>query len=163
MTLDEKYPAVIIEVRAAIGALVPGTPVCLNPRQGAKVVQASSPVWPAAFPQHGPGKKHERQIRLEAWQRKITTRHPEALLRGLIHSDGSRATNRFETRLESGRVASYAYPRYFFTNASADIRRIFCDHCDLLGIRWSRSNARNISVSHRDSVAGLDRFVGPKR
>ena len=25
--------------------------------------------WPCLFPQHGPGRKHERKIRLEAWQR----------------------------------------------------------------------------------------------
>jgi hypothetical protein len=41
-------------------------------------------------------------------------------------------------------------------------RQIFCDHCDLLGIRWTQSNSRNISVSHRKSVACLDDFVGPK-
>jgi len=39
----------------------------------------------------------------------------------------------------------------------------FSEHCDLLGIRCTRSNARNVSVSHRGSVAVLDRFVGPKR
>ena len=70
--------------------------------------------------------------------------------------------NRFAVNLPSGRVGRYAYPRYFFTNYSADIRRIFCEHCELLGIRWTQSNARNISVSHRDSVALLDEFVGPK-
>ena len=62
----------------------------------------------------------------------------------------------------SGRVAEYAYPRYFFSNLSEDIRRIFCDHCALLGIRCTQPNARNISVSHRHSVAILDSFVGPK-
>jgi len=51
---------------------------------------------------------------------------------------------------------------YFFSNLSADISEIFCDHCDLLGIRWTQSNHRNISVSHRTSVARLDAFVGPK-
>ena len=60
-------------------------------------------------------------------------------------------------------MAEYEYPRYFFTNYSADIRGIFCEHCDLLGIRWTQSNARNISVSHRESVAILDEVVGPKR
>jgi hypothetical protein len=59
-------------------------------------------------------------------------------------------------------LGRYAYPRHFFTNSLADIRRIFCEHCELLGIRWSQSNSRNISVSHRDSVAVLDSFVGPK-
>jgi hypothetical protein len=31
-----------------------------------------------------------------------------------------------------------------------------------LGIRWTQSNHRNISVSHRRSVAILDGFIGPK-
>ena len=114
------------------------------------------------FPQHGPGKKHERKIELVSWQREITHRYTREFIRGLIHSDGSRCMNRFAVRLSSGRVGRYAYPRYFFTNYSADIRRIFCEHCELLGIRWTQSNARNISVSHRDSVALLDDFVGPK-
>jgi hypothetical protein len=56
----------------------------------------------------------------------------------------------------------YAYPRYNFSNASADIRQIFCDACDLLGIEWRVMNARNISVARRRSVALLDSFVGPK-
>lgn len=99
---------------------------------------------------------------LADWQREITHDHPEALLRGLIHSDGSRCINRFKTRLPRGRVAEYAYPRYFFTNVSDDIRGIFAEHCELLGIRCTRSNSKNLSVSHRDSVALLDAFVGPK-
>ncbi len=83
-------------------------------------------------------------------------------LRGLIHSDGCRTVNRFKTKLPSGRVAEYAYPRYFFSNLSADIRGLFCEYCDKLGIRWTQSNHRNISVSHRHSVAALDEFIGPK-
>ena len=98
-----------------------------------------------------------------AWQRAIVDRRPEPFLRGLIHSDGCRTINRFKTKLPSGRVAKYAYPRYFFSNQSADIRGLFCEYCERLGIRWTQSNPRNISVSHRDSVALLDSFVGPKQ
>ena len=58
-------------------------------------------------------------------------------------------------------VTTYSYPRYFF-NESADIRAIFCEYCELLNLRWTQSNRRNISISHRDSVARLDSFVGPK-
>ncbi len=126
------------------------------------ILQSSGASWPNLFPQHGPGRKHERRIELAPWQLRITRAHTEEFLRGLIHSDGSRCINRFAVKLPSGRVGRYAYPRYFFTNYSADIRKIFCEHCELLGIRWTQSNARNISVSHRDSVAILDSFVGPK-
>ena len=58
---------------------------------------------------------------------------------------------------------AYEYPRYFFSNLSEDIRDIFCEHCDMLGIRWTQSSARNISVANRAGVATLDQFVGPKR
>jgi hypothetical protein len=93
-----------------------------------------------------------------AWQERLVRRHPELFLRGLLHSDGCRSMN---TIRHGGTV--YAYPRYNFTNASADIRKLFCDTCDLLGIEWRVMNARNISVGRRRSVARLDEFVGPKR
>ena len=117
---------------------------------------------PALFPQMGPGPKHERPIVLAPWQREIVEAHPWPFVRGLIHSDGCRTVNRFKTRLPSGRVAEYAYPRYFFSNLSADIRRLFCESCEQLGLRWTQSNHRNISISHRTSVALLDENVGPK-
>jgi hypothetical protein len=80
----------------------------------------------------------------------------------LIHSDGCRVVNRFRTKLPSGRVADYAYVRYFFSNLSEDIRRIFKKHCELLNIRVTQSNDRNLTVSHRNSVAVLEEIVGPK-
>jgi hypothetical protein len=159
--LDARYPGVIEEVAGAMAA-VGGARVCRFQHPGAIGLYASSPVWPLAFPQHGPGRKHLRKIELADWQREITHAHPQELLRGLIHSDGCRCMNRFKTKLPSGRVGHYEYPRYFFTNLSEDIRGIFCEHCDLLGIRWTQSNHQNISVSHRRSVALLDGFVGPK-
>lgn len=133
-------------------------------RKGARMVnvQAAGRRWLEAFPQHGPGRKHERRIVLTDWQEEIVERFPHEFLRGLIHSDGCRTVNRFKTKLPSGRVAEYAYPRYFFSNLSPDIRALFCATCDRLGIRWSLSNPRNVSISHRASVARLDEFVGPK-
>ena len=118
---------------------------------------------PYAFPQHGKGKKHERPIELTDWQLKITHEYPRELIRGLIHSDGCRTINRFCVDLPVGGRRQYEYVRYFFSNLSADIRGIFVAHCELLGIRCTQSNHRNISVSHRDSVALLESFVGPKR
>jgi hypothetical protein len=99
---------------------------------------------------------------LSDWQLELTHTHPGALVRGLIHSDGCRAVNRFRTKLPSGRVAEYSYIRYFFTNLSGDIRQIFIDHCDLLGVRVTQSNHRNLTVSHRHSVGILEQIVGPK-
>lgn len=82
-------------------------------------------------------------------------------LRGLIHSDGSRTINRFSVAL-AGERREYAYPRYFFTNLSADIRGLFCATCERVGVRWTQSSFKNISVADRRSVELLDSFVGPK-
>lgn len=164
ITLDAKYPGIIAESRSGLEVVFPGLPVCKNERRGtgAVILLVSSPLMLSAFPQHAPGKKHHRAIALADWQRDITVSQPRSFIRGLIHSDGSRCFNRFSMTMKDGSRKPYAYPRYFFTNYSADIRRIFCEHCELLGIRWTQSNPRNISISHRDSVAILDSFVGPK-
>jgi hypothetical protein len=126
------------------------------------VLCISHPAIPRAFPQHGPGRKHLRTIELADWQLELTQAHPGTLIRGLIHSDGCRTVNRFRTKLPSGRIAEYSYVRYFFSNLSEDVRRIFAEHCSLLGIRVTQSNHRNLSVSHRASVAILEEVVGPK-
>jgi hypothetical protein len=163
IALDARYPGIVAGAQAAIEATMPGIAVHrYQPKENLVRVVASSPLWVRAFPQHGSGRKHTRPIELVDWQLQTTQAFPRELLRGLIHSDGCRTTNRFKVKLPSGRIGEYEYPRYFFSNLSEDIRRIFCDHCELLGIRWTQSNPRNISVSHRRSVALLDEFIGPK-
>ena len=146
-----------------MAAVIPGVTVRRRTRGGCVTVMATHPCWPAAIPQHGRGKKHLRRIALCDWQIAVARRHPRQLLRGLIHSDGARVVNRFRTLLPSGRVARYEYVRYFFTNYSDDIRAIFCEHCDLVGVAWTQSSYKNISVAQRESVARLDTFIGPKR
>jgi hypothetical protein len=162
--LDARYPAIINECVAATTAVLPDRRVAVYRSRHQRCVGVTSydPRWLELFPQWGKGPKHERPIVLADWQRAIVDEFPRALLRGLIHSDGCRTVNRFKTKLPSGRVAEYEYPRYFFSNLSADIRALFCEYCERLGIRWTQSNHRNISVSHRHSVAILDGFIGPK-
>jgi Homeodomain-like domain len=163
VALDACYPGIVRECLSAMAAVAPLRVTALLRQEGSVVILAScGRDWANLFPQHGPGKKHERKIELVDWQLHITHAWTREFIRGLIHSDGSRCINRFSVKLPSGRVGHYEYPRYFFTNYSEDIRRIFCEHCELLGIRWTQSNPRNISISHRDSVALLDEFVGPK-
>jgi hypothetical protein len=101
--------------------------------------------------------KHLREIKLSDWQQRIVDDQTEHFLRGLVHSDGCRFINRVRVRGKT-----YEYPRYNFTNASADIRGMFTDACERLGVDWRQMNARNISVARRDSVARLDEFIGPK-
>ena len=162
IVLDEKYPGIIEDCVAAMYLTLLPARVHLRRRQGCRVVEGASQRWLDAIPQHGPGRKHERRICLESWQQRIVDRHTEPFIHGLLMSDGCRTQNRFTTTLPSGRVATYQYPRYFFSNLSPDIRAMFCAACDRLGVRWTQSNERNISVARRDSVAILDAFVGPK-
>jgi hypothetical protein len=114
--------------------------------------------WPCLFPQHGPGMKHQRPIVLAGWQQEIVARHPWPLIRGLIHSDGCRATNRVTVH-----GVRYAYPRYFFSNESADILRIMGAALDRVGVAWRFNRPNSISVARRAAVAALDEHVGPKR
>jgi hypothetical protein len=129
--------------------------------QGCHEILALWQHWPCLFPQHGRGKKHERKIVLAPWQRTMVESDPRPLIRGLIHSDGWRGTNWTERRV-GGTVKRYTYPRYQFTNESADIKRIFTDALDLLGISWRVMNRKTISVARREAVAAMDVFVGPK-
>ena len=57
---------------------------------------------------------------------------------------------------------TYRYVRYGFANRSDDIKRILCDHLDLLGIGWTRPNGQLIAIDRRAEVAKLDAFIGPK-
>jgi transcriptional regulator with XRE-family HTH domain len=161
---DRQYASISTEILAAMAATFPGRRPRSHPSSAgaSDVLCICHPAIGRAFPQHGPGRKHLRPIELTNWQRELTHAHPGALIRGLIHSDGCRVLNRFKTRLPSGRVAEYSYVRYFFSNLSGDIRRIFIQHCELLGIRVTQSNHRNLTVSHRDSVAILEELVGAK-
>ena len=129
-----------------------------RPDEQADEVYSYSKSWPCLFPQHGPGKKHLRKIRLSEWQWHIVRADPRPFLRGLIHSDGSRHLNTIRHPKKT-----YRYPRYEFTNRSQDIKRIFCIGCDLLGIDWRVMNAKTISIARRESVAKMDQFIGPKR
>lgn len=159
IALDARYPQILDECEAAIRALMPGRSVARVNSAGYVEVGAYSKAWPCLLPQHGPGRKHERTIRLRDWQRHIVDEHARPLLRGLIHSDGCRVMNR--VRSPAGKW--YAYPRYQFSNRSDDIRRIFTDTCDRIGVQWRQMNRWNVSVARRASVDLLDAFIGPKR
>jgi hypothetical protein len=154
--LDTKYPGIIDECVRSIGAVLPASKVDVRrTRPGVNCAQVSSysKSWPCLLPQHGPGMKHTRRIVLKRWQQSLIDRDPRPLLRGLIHSDGCRVINRSMGR---------QYLRYMFTNASGDIRRMFCDACDQLEIPWRQSNTRSISIARREGVEILDSFIGPK-
>lgn len=117
--------------------------------------------WPCLFPQHGPGRKHERTLKMATWQRDIVERHPADFLRGLFHSDGCRVQN-WATKVVAGETRRYDYPRWQFVNESADIMRWCEEALDLVGVAWRRTNRRTLSVSRREAVARLDGLIGLK-
>ena len=145
----------------AIEAVMPGNKVGRVGGNGCHSIQAYSRHWPCLFPQHGAGRKHERSIGLEPWQVEIIQQDPRPFLRGLFHSDGCRITNWTVRRLRDG-PKRYEYPRYLFSNESADIIRLCTWALDLLDIAWRQPRYNTISVARREAVAALDEFVGPK-
>jgi hypothetical protein len=154
---DQRYPAIIDEVLLTIARTFAPRQPTRRPRSksASEVLSISHPGIERAFPQHGGGPKHQRRIALVDRQLLLTHAHPKPFIRGLIHSDGCRTINSFRTPLPSGRTGEYAYVRYF-SNLSGDIRAIFREHCELLGIRVTQPNHRNLAISHRASVAILD-------
>ncbi|WP_031072768.1 hypothetical protein [Streptomyces sp. NRRL S-118] len=159
------WPGLIDACEEAMRSVRPYNSVHRVQHDGYVSVACASKHWTCLFPQHGPGRKHERRIALEGWQQDIVDTHPWGFVRGLIHSDGCRITN-WTTRRVGGAVKRYEYPRYFFTNVSDDIRRLCTDTLDRLGVEWTRcsrgGNPYNISVARRASVALMDAHVGPK-
>jgi hypothetical protein len=114
-----------------------------------------------SVPQHGPGRKHERPIVLEPWQREIVEAHPGDFLRGLFHSDGCRTAN-WARRMVQGQPKRYDYPRWEFVNHSGDILALCTWALDLCGIAWRQPRPVCVAVSRRDDVRRLDELIGLK-
>ncbi|MFJ1666854.1 helix-turn-helix domain-containing protein [Streptomyces bottropensis] len=155
----------IIAAEDAMRKVMPLPRIRPRRKTGCVEVKSYTKHWVCVFPQHGPGKKHERRITLEPWQQEIVDAHPWDFIRGLIHSDGCRITN-WTTRLVAGVTKRYEYPRYFFSNKSDDIRKLFTDALDNVGVQWTTlargSDPFNISIARKASVALMDTHVGPK-
>jgi hypothetical protein len=159
---DLAYPRLSQDVADLMRRVKPGCRPHTRQLRGCLAITVSWKHWPCLFPQHGPGRKHERTLRLEDWQRDIVTAAPAALVRGLMHSDGCRVNN-WARRTVAGEPKRYDYPRWQFVNHSADIRAWCCDALDLLDVPWRASSWRTIPVSTRAGVARLDELVGRKR
>ncbi len=159
ISLDAAYPGIVGSARKSIVAVRGGRlPHVARVKTCACIVITSYwKSWHCLLPQHGPGRKHQRRIELADWQRRIVAAAPDSFLRALIHTDGWRGVNRVRVK---GR--DYVYPRYQFSNRSADIRALFTDTCDRLGVAWRPWGPFHISVARREAVAILDGFIGPK-
>lgn len=91
ITCDAKYPHVIERIENSIKAVLPNNKVGRVIRHsGACVdVYVFSNMLPILFPHLGIGKKHERKIIIQTWQKDIIQTNSTALLQGLFDSDGS--------------------------------------------------------------------------
>jgi hypothetical protein len=160
IALDSAYPRIIGECCEALESIFPSKIAHAGKRHDCNCVEVSmwSKHWPCFFPQHGPGRKHLRAIQLANWQREIIDANHKPFIRGLIQSDGTRI-------VATERKGSYVRraPRYAFSNRSEDIKRLFCESCDAIGVRWTRPSDQQIAIYRKASVALLDEFVGPKR
>ena len=161
ISCDAKLPGVIEDVCRLVAQVHPERPVFHVHAPGVIVVQSHWNHWPCLFPQHGPGRKHERSLTMQPWQRAIVEEHPAAFLRGLFHSDGARVNN-WTTRMVDGERRRYDYPRWQFRNASEDILCWCGEALDQVGVDWRRSGPRTLSVSRREAVARLDQLIGLK-
>ncbi|TXG77042.1 hypothetical protein E6Q11_03455 [Candidatus Dojkabacteria bacterium] len=105
------------------------------------------------FPQHGQGKKHDRNILLTDWQTELVEEHTDCFIKGLIATDGClfNASNRIK---KDGSKTDL--PSYQFTNKSMDIINLYTSSLDRLGIHYTKvhkkSGAVNVFTRDRKNV-----------
>jgi hypothetical protein len=153
--LDSRHPVIVNESSALLRRCFHGNAVTPQYRhEGAMtVLSVYSSHFPCLFPQHGPGRKHERSLALEAWQAQAIAAAPWRFLRGCIRSDGCSFVNH---------TGTYAYLSYDFFNCSQDILDMFCRTCDQVGVEHRRY-AKRVRIYRRSSVALMEAHVGVKR
>jgi Homeodomain-like domain len=155
LSLDTKYPFIIESAESVIRRCFPSNRVGRLQADGGSttVVYVYSSHLKCLFPQHGAGKKHERQIRLEPWQSDLVAEAPWSFLRGAIWSDGCSFINR---------TGPYEYLSYDFANLSADILDLVEWAYHLVGVDCRRTRT-SVRVNRRASVALVEANVGLKR
>jgi hypothetical protein len=161
ISCDAALPGIVDDVTRLVRTMRAPGGVFHVSAPGVVVVSSNWKHWPCLFPQHGPGRKHDRPIVLADWQRDVVVAHPGDFLRGLFHSDGWRVDN-WTTRTVRGEKRRYDYPRWQFSNRSDDIRALCCWALDLADVPWRHSGPWVVSVSRREAVARLDALIGPK-
>jgi hypothetical protein len=162
IALDQKYPQIIADVRGLVERCFPHNRVDEVQSIGCVHVSLYSSHLPCLFPQHAAGRKHERAIVLEPWQREIVEVAPWPFIRGCIRTDGCAFINRTDIH----RDQPYEYLSYEFSNKSKDIIDLFVQACDRVSVftRVSGSPATrwSVRINRRDSVALMLERVGLK-
>lgn len=155
---DSKYVNLIQYCRQQLEVLFPKNKTRLLNQNNCTVIIIAKKNLPHWFPQHGPGKKHNRDIILEKWQEEILEKYSKDFIKGLIHSDGSRYTQ------TQGKYISIFYN---FTNLSKDIMNLFQKYLDKLDIKYTsrvKTNGKQLmcEIRRKKEVLKLDEFIGPK-
>jgi hypothetical protein len=154
LSLDAAHPGIVADADALLRRCFPAN------RVGRVLADGGSTVvlgvyhqhLSCLFPQHGPGKKHERAIVLEPWQWTIVATAPWQFLRGCIRSDGCVFVNR---------TGPYEYVSYDFSNLSTEILEAFVAVCQLVGLK-PRRYATHVRLNRREDVERLVERVGLK-
>jgi hypothetical protein len=154
ISLDAKYPNINDEIDALLRRCFPGNRVgrVISDGGSTVVLHVYSSHLSCLFPQAGQGKKHRRAIVLEPWQAERVACAPWAFLRGCIRSDGRAFVNR---------TGTYEYMTYDFYNLSDDIRQLFIDAANRLGLAC-RPAGNCVRINRRESVALMLEHVGVK-
>jgi hypothetical protein len=154
LMLDTKYPVIVEDAAALLARVVPHNRVGRQQLHDGRMatLHAYHQHWTCLFPQHGPGKKHDRRIALEPWQQDLVEAAPWSFLRGCIRSDGCVFINR---------TGKYAYESYEFANHSKGILELFAATCALVGVEF-RAYAKCVRIYRRASVALMLEHVGRK-
>lgn len=176
IALDEKYPKIISKTIEQLILLFPLNKVNtksngLNCRE----VYVYNSFLSTIFPQHGIGKKHDRDVSLKDWQ-KDNIEYEELAL-GLFHSDGCKFLTKIKNKLKE---YTY-YDNYGFKNCSLDIIEIYKRCLDNLSVKYrvvtcskskphfinerqiiTKTQAYDVVVSKRAEVEKLKKVLGKK-
>ena len=145
--LDKKYDDLNNYVKRTLELLFPNNKVTINKTKiNMIIINVYSNNLINLFPQHGAGKKHNRSIVLEDWQRDVIV--PDQIIKGLIHSDGSY-------------FYSGIYDRYEFKNSSSDILSIFKIYSNKLNLKYTEQK-KVITFYKREDVLKLKTIIGTK-
>jgi hypothetical protein len=120
---DAKYVNILNEITKSLEIIFPNSKTLKRNHTSVNCIEIylySSHIL-KLFPQHGLGRKHERPIVLEDWQREIIDEYNVEFLKGLIYTDGS--------FYYSGK---YEYCN--FTNKSMDIMNLCSESMKKLNI-----------------------------
>lgn len=160
ITGDEKYPGIIAEQVRSLNSLFSDR-VASTSNQKTKCIDVSLcfSKWPDYLP-HGVGKKHNRSITLNDWQKTIVDEHPKQFIKGLFHTDGSRYV--WNCR------GKYTYVRYSFANRSEDVFNLLISAMAKIKLYPTTTFSKNdkchiLTISRKQDIETLDLFIGPKQ